>query len=94
MQLIMQSAWQTVKTNNVNVEFSAYFQDENGEKIQKIEEHIDKKQYLYVDVSVKNEGYFNGEIKIADENFNIKSDEEKSNSSSLFFSHLSFFRQC
>ena len=64
-----------VKTNNVNVEFSAYFQDESGEKIQKIEENIDKKQYLYVDVSVKNEGYFNGEIKIADGNFNIKSDE-------------------
>ena len=64
-----------VKTNNVNVEFSAYFQDESGEKIQKNEENIDKKQYLYVDVSVKNEGYFNGEIKIADENFNIKSDE-------------------
>lgn len=64
-----------VKTNNVNVEFSAYFQDESGEKIQKTEENIDKKQYLYVDVSVKNEGYFNGEIKIADENFNIKSDE-------------------
>ena len=64
-----------VKTNHANVEFSAYFQDESGEKIQKIEENIDKKQYLYVDVSVKNEGYFNGEIKIADGNFNIKSDE-------------------
>ena len=64
-----------VKTNHANVEFSAYFQDESGEKIQKIEENIDKKEYLYVDVSVKNEGYFDGEIKLADENFNIKDDE-------------------
>lgn len=64
-----------VKTNHANVEFSAYFQDENGEKIQRIEENIDKEAYLYVDVSVKNEGYFDGEIKVADGNFNVKSDE-------------------
>lgn len=64
-----------VKTNHTNVKFSAYFQNESGEKIQKIEKNIDKIEYLYIDVSVNNEGYFNGEIKLADENFNIKSDE-------------------
>lgn len=64
-----------VKTNNANVEFSAYFQNENEEKIKKVEDNIDKEEYLYVDVSVKNEGYFNGEITISNNNFNIKSDK-------------------
>ena len=64
-----------VKTNNTNIEFSAYFQNENGEKVENKEVNIDKEEYLYVDVSVKNEGYFNGEIKLADNNFNIKTDK-------------------
>ena len=61
-----------VKTNHANVEFSAYFQDESGEKIEKVEENIDKESYLYVDLSVKNEGYFSGEITLENSNFNIK----------------------
>ena len=65
-----------VATNNSNVDFSAYFQKENAEKVQNVEDNIDKEdEYLYVDVSVKNEGYFNGSIKIADNNFNIKSEK-------------------
>lgn len=64
-----------VKTNHANIEYSAYFENEKGERIEKIEENIDKEEYLYVEVSVKNEGYFNGEIKIADGNFNIKEDK-------------------
>ena len=64
-----------VKTNNTNIEFSAYFQNENGEKVENKEVNIDKEEYLYVDVSVKNEGYFNGEIKLVDNNFNIKTDK-------------------
>ena len=63
-----------VKTNHANVEFNAYFQNENGDKIKKVEDNIDKEEYLYVEMSVKNEGYFNGEITISDNNFNIKSD--------------------
>ena len=62
-----------------SMDYPVMLTNKDGEEIY----NIDKKQYLYVDVSVKNEGYFNGEIKIADENFNIKSDEEKSNSSSF-----------
>lgn len=74
-QTAVSYAIDAVKTNHANVEFSAYFQNENGEKIEKIEKNIDKEEYLYVDVSVKNEGYFNGEIKITDNNFNIKTDK-------------------
>ena len=74
-QTAVSYAIDAVKTNHANVEFSAYFQNENGERIEKIEKNIDKEEYLYVDVSVKNEGYFNGEIKITDNNFNIKTDK-------------------
>ncbi len=64
-----------VRTNNTNVEFSAYFQNENGEKVQRVENNIDKEEYLYVDISVKNEGRLNAEITLGDSNFNIKPDK-------------------
>lgn len=60
-----------VETNNHNVEFSAYFIDENGEKTNVSEKNINEQEYLYVDVTVKNEGYFNGTIKLSNSNFNI-----------------------
>ena len=60
-----------VETNNHNVEFSAYFIDENGEKTNISEKSINEQEYLYVDVTVKNEGYFNGTIKLSNSNFNI-----------------------
>ncbi len=64
-----------VKTNHANVEYEAYFENEKGEKLEKIEDNIDKEEYLYVDVTVKNEGYFNGEISLENNNFNIKEDK-------------------
>ena len=51
------------KTNNKNVEFSAYFKDENGNIVTENTNAINSeslKMYLYV--NVKQEGYFNGEI--------------------------------
>ena len=69
-------ALDTVKTNNANVEFFAYFQNENGEKVEQKENNIDKEEYLYVEISVKNEGYLNnGEITLENNNFNIKADK-------------------
>ena len=65
-----------VKTNHANVELTAYFQNEKGEKITVVEDSIEKEEYLYVDVSVKNEGYLNnGEIDLTDSNFNVKTDK-------------------
>ncbi len=62
-----------VKTNHENIDFSAYFLDSNGEKVNKIEMATDSgSQYLYVDISVHNEGYFNGSINLENNNFNIK----------------------
>lgn len=61
------------KTNSANVEFSTYFLNEAGEKVEKIEEDINKGDlYLYVDVTVKNEGYFNGSVTFNNNNFNVK----------------------
>lgn len=73
---IVSYALDVVNTNNSNVEFSAYFLNTNGEKVERLEENIDKgEQYLYVDVSVKNEGYFNGTITIGNSNFNLKQEK-------------------
>lgn len=61
------------KTNNSNVELCAYFLNQSKEKIDKIETNIGSEDLtLYIDVSVKNEGYFNGSVKIEDSNFNVK----------------------
>ena len=68
-------ALDVVKTNHTNVEFFAYFLNENGEKVDQVKESIDKKAYLYVDIAVKNEGYLNGEICLEDGNFNITSNK-------------------
>ena len=68
-------ALDVVKTNHTNVEFFAYFLNENGEKVDQVKESIDKKAYLYVDIAVKNEGYLNGEIHLGDGNFNITSNK-------------------
>ena len=42
-----------MKTNESNVEFLAYFLNEKGEKIEAVEQNIDKENYLYVDVAVQ-----------------------------------------
>ena len=63
-----------IETNNHNVDFSAYFINENGEKTDVVQSEITSEQYLYVDVSVKNEGFFKGTIKINTNNFSIKND--------------------
>ena len=53
-----------IATNHQNVEFDAYLKDEeiDGEKV----------PTLSLKVSVKKEGYFNGEISLEDSNFKLK----------------------
>ena len=61
------------KTNNENIEFSAYFKDESGAKIDNISTSIKAENLkLYAEITVKNEGYFNGAIELVDSNFKIK----------------------
>lgn len=72
-----------VKTNNHNVDFSAYFVNENGEKVDNISQNIDLEEYLYVDIEVKDEGYFDGEIEIQNGNFVISEEILSSNISKI-----------
>ena len=68
-----------VATSSNNVEFTAYFKDENGEKITQAEAPLNaEKLNMYVDIAVLREGYFNGKIALENSNFNIISITENS----------------
>ena len=73
--LITYASQNNSETNNSNIEFSAYFKNEKGEKVDSIDKSIKAEDLkLYAEIKVKNEGYFNGAIEIKDSNFNIKED--------------------
>ena len=62
-----------VSTNNSNIEFSVYFKDDSGKKVNSLSKSIrSNNMKLYAQIQVKNEGYFNGTIEIENSNFNIK----------------------
>lgn len=66
--------------NTENVEFSAYFTTENGTKVEKINQDVTKQDLkLHLTISVKNEGYFNGSVKIGDGNFKIDTTQKMEN---------------
>ncbi len=68
-----------VKTNNNNVEFVAYFENGQGEKVTSIDSQIGAEDLkLKVDVTVNNSGlggYFDGEISLSDANFKFKDEK-------------------
>ena len=60
-------------TNNNNIEFSTYFKDAEGNKVDTVQEDINKEDLkLYAEIAVKREGYFNGTIELQEGNFNFK----------------------
>lgn len=62
-------------TSHKNVEFMAYFKDENANKVSNKEVTTNEENLkLYVQVSVKNQGYFNGNITVDTANFKLKTD--------------------
>ena len=66
-------AAEETSTNHKNVEFIAGFEDENGNLVQNINAKVDSaSKVLWLQVNVKKEGYFNGEITIDDSNFTLK----------------------
>lgn len=66
-------------TNHKNIEFMAYFKDEKGNKNTTLDIPINKENLkLYFQISVKKEGYFNGNITIETSNF--KFDTNSTNS--------------
>lgn len=63
---------QTSETNYKNVEFTAYFKTDTGDKIDMAQTQINTQDLkLYMQVAVKEEGYFFGEIEVADSNFTV-----------------------
>ena len=72
------------KTNCKNVEFMAYFKDENGKNITKAEAIANRQDLtVYFNISVKKEGYFNGYITLSNSNFKFKTDNLDSNINSI-----------
>lgn len=64
---------QTSETSNKNIKFSTYFKTEDGQKTDVKEEKITSNDMkLYMEISVQDEGYFNGEVEILNSNFTIK----------------------
>lgn len=62
-------------TNNKNVEFVAYLKNEKGEKVDSFDAKMNAEDLkLYFQISVKQEGLFNGDIVLNDANFKFKTD--------------------
>ena len=72
--LISYAAEANNSTNNKNIEFSAYFKNAKGEKVEKLDTSIKNEDLkLYAEVTVKNEGYLaNATLELQNSNFNIK----------------------
>ena len=62
----------TIETNNRNIEFDAYFVNGNNQAISSIDMANQEDIYLYMQISVKQEGYFNGKVTIEDSSFSLK----------------------
>ena len=60
-------------TNNTNIDFSVYFKNEKGNRVDTITENVKKDDIrLYAEIKVKKEGYFNGTIELLDSNLKLK----------------------
>lgn len=60
-------------TNNKNVEFIAYLKNKKGEKVNSFDAKMNAEDLkLYFQISVKQEGLFNGDIVLSDANFKFK----------------------
>ena len=62
-------------TNNKNVEFETYLKNDKGEKVSSLDAKINAEDLkLYFQITVKQEGLFNGDIVLNDANFKFKTD--------------------
>ncbi len=67
-----------ISTNNKNIEFSAYFKNDQGEKVSSLDRTSSTQNIsLYLSISVKKEGFFNGQVELTNSNFNIASSESE-----------------
>lgn len=62
-----------ITTNHKNIEFTAYFKNQEGKEVTTLEKlQNEEESFLYLRFNVKKEGYFNGEIAIENSNFTLK----------------------
>ena len=67
-----------ISTNHKNIEFDAYFKDNNGQKTTTLERTADMQEVsLYLAVNVNTEGFFVGQVELQNSNFNIVSSESE-----------------
>lgn len=67
-----------ISTNNKNIEFSSYFKNDQGEKVSSLDRTSSTQDIsLYLSISVKKEGFFNGQVELTNSNFNISSSESE-----------------
>ncbi len=65
-------------TNHANIEFNTYFKDKEGKNTNSLEiTSEEQEQILYLNVNVKKDGYFNGKVEIANNNFTIVGTENQ-----------------
>lgn len=60
-----------ISTNVKNIEFGAYFKDENGQKVTQMKP-TQMETNMVLQITVKNDGYFNGQVELGNTNFKIK----------------------
>jgi len=66
-------AQDNLATNHPNVEFKAYFKDQEGKEVTTQEQDAKSlENFLYLRVTVKKEGYFNGQVALKNANFTLK----------------------
>jgi len=67
-------------TNDNNVEFCAYFEDKDKQQLNALETDINAIDLkMNLEIVVKDEGYFNGQISLQDTSFKFKSNLESKN---------------
>lgn len=60
-----------ISTNVKNIEFGAYFKDDNGQKVTQMKPS-QMEANMVLQIAVKNDGYFNGQVELENTNFKIK----------------------
>ena len=68
---LISAAADNIEKNNCS--FDVYFKDENGNKVKSIDAKMNEEDLkLYIQISVKQQGLFNGDIVLNDANFKFK----------------------
>ena len=75
---IISYAADNISTNHKNIEFDAYFKNNDGQKITTLDRTYNMQDMsLYLSLNVNKEGFFIGEVELLNSNFTIMSSESE-----------------